>query len=206
MGNQAEAALRLEAGGYTVNGVTVCYNIGGLATLAVATHEGMHQFLYHRLANRLPLWTEEGMATTAEGMTVSGDRVRFTPDANPLRQSDLRKTILRKQWAPLGLLLRTNPKQLVATGRGSPLGYYAQVWALIHWLRNSPELAPRLQRLLDDAAAGRFDQAVPARHLHLGGDVYNNAVALPLFRHYIGEDIEALDAAFRAHAEKLAGL
>jgi hypothetical protein len=206
MGHQAGAALKLEAGGYTVNGVTVCWNIGGIATTSVAAHEGMHQFLYHRLKNRLPLWAEEGLATTCEGINIHRDRVTFTPETNTLRQGNLRDTLLRKQWVPLGMLLQSDPKELVATGRGSVLGYYAQVWALMHWLRNTPEFSGGLRRMLEDAAAGRFKDAVPPRHLQLPQAHYNRAVALPLFRYYIAEDIESLNDRFRRYAEKLAGL
>lgn len=206
MGRRAGAALKLEAGGYTVNGVTVCWNIGGLATTSVAVHEGMHQFLYHRLANRLPLWAEEGLATTCEGLGIQSDRVHFTPDRNLLRLSNLRQTLLRKEWVPLGLLLQSDPKELVVSGQGSVLGYYAQVWALMHWLRNTPPYDEGLKALLADAAAGRFEQVVPARHLQLPPAHYNRAVAMPLFRHYIAEDIESLNDAFQAYAENLAGL
>jgi hypothetical protein len=206
MGRHAGAALNLQAGGYTVNGVTVCWNIGGMASVTVACHEGMHQFLYHRMQQPLPLWAEEGLATTMEGIGIHGNRVRFTPDFNAMRLSDLRTTFTRREWIPLGRLLQSNPKQIVASGRGSALGYYAQVYALMHWLRNTPRHAAGLQRMLDDAAGGQFGRIVPARHLQRRGDRYTAAVALPLFRHYIGHSIEALDTEFRAYAEDLAGL
>jgi len=45
----------IDNGGYSYRGVNVCWNIGGIATYSVASHEGMHQFLYHRLKNKLPL-------------------------------------------------------------------------------------------------------------------------------------------------------
>ena len=93
-GPQAGTYLKIEAGGYYRNGVCVFWDIGGLGTLAVASHEGLHQFLHHRLRQSLPIWMEEGLATLSEGYHVEGERVWFTPERNLFRFRDLRVAIV----------------------------------------------------------------------------------------------------------------
>jgi hypothetical protein len=206
MGPAAEPLLSLEAGGYTIGGVTVCWDIGGLATWSVAAHEGMHQFLHMHLRNRLPAWADEGLATNSEGFVLQGDTVRFDATRNVARITDLRQAIIGDQWRPLEELLGTRSARAIAGQRKSALGYYGQLWALVHFLGGHEIHAAALRRLLADAQAGRFAQVVPASHLRLGGEAYDRVVGVTLFRHYITTDLEAFEREYRAHARALAKL
>ena len=90
LGPRSETYLKLEAGGYMVDGVCVLWDLNRVTTtFSVASHEGLHQFLYHRLQDRIPMWLEEGLCANAEGMTIDRKAVRFTPADNPSRYSSL---------------------------------------------------------------------------------------------------------------------
>jgi hypothetical protein len=205
---QAGQYLSLQAGGYCHRGVCVFWDIGVLATFSVGSHEGMHQFLYHRLRNRLPMWLEEGLCTVAEGYHVESDRVTFTADRNTIRFADLRTAIVQGRWIPLRKLLAMDSSDAVTGGTERAVGYYGQLWALIQFLRSRPVYRSGMERMLADAAAGRFaavlaEMGQPARG---GGRAYNQAVSEPLFVHYISSEIGAFEKEFRAFATKLARL
>jgi len=191
----------IEDGGYTYKGVTVCWEIGRTATLSVASHEGMHQYLYHTLRDRLPLWAEEGLATTAEGFVLDRGRIRFTPDHNLMRLSDLRTAILSGHWRKLSALLTTNT---LAVARGGSVektvGYYGQLYALMRFLRENERYAPKWQAMFDDARTGRLRERLSppqqARHRLR----YDPDIAMRLFRQYVTEDLEGFEREFYAYA------
>ena len=205
-------SINITAGGYCLNGVCVFWDIGLLNSLSVAAHEALHQFFFFRLRDRLPMWLEEGLCVTAEGFDLRGGGVVFTPDENTSRFSDLRNALVHQHWWPLKKLLPSHSME--ALGKGSDakaIGYYGQLWALARMLRSVEPYRTGLRKMLRDAEAGRFHQA-----LHLPPEalaelrrrplIYNRHVAEKLFRHYISDDLDAFDRKFRAYAEKIAGL
>ena len=200
-------AMTIEDGGYTYKGVTVCWDIGGMATFAIVSHEGMHQFLYYNLRNRLPLWAEEGLASTAEGFVLERNQVRFTPDINVIRLANLREAILNDYWLPLKTLLTTNTKQ-VARRRNTQktVGYYGQLYALMSFLRSHPSYRLKWRNMLSDALTGRFGQVLTPPELRLRGQRYHRAVDLTLFRYYISTDLDAFEREFYAFARQLVKL
>lgn len=204
-------SVQIETGGYTADGVCVFWDIGPLHTLSVAAHEGLHQFFYHRLRERNPMWLEEGLCATAEGFEITDRGVVFTPDRNNSRFSDLRQTITRGYWKPLEELLKMHSMDAAREGFSEKaVGYYGQLWALMHMIRHTPRYRAGMERLLADASAGRFHTVlgVSRRQLHRmrrNPLTYNRAVSLPLFRHYINDDLEAFQAEYRAYAENLVG-
>ena len=202
-GRYAGPAMAIEDGGYTYKGVTVCWDIGRTATLAVASHEGMHQFLYYNLRNRLPIWAAEGLSTIAEGFIIERDQVRFTPDRNIMRLADLRRAILEDYWLPLETLITTNTPQ-VARRRSTPrtVGYYGQLYALMSFLRSSSSYRPRWRNMFSDAVTGHFGEVLTPAEMRLRGLQYHNAVDLPLFRYYITTDLEAFEKEFHAFARR----
>ena len=144
MGPGAKTFRHVEAGGYTYRSVTVCWNIGGLATFSVAAHEGMHQFLHRNLRNRLPAWADEGLATVAEGFVLRGQTVpihphtkrtsthrpakghprRKTPHAARTAKHPKRPSRLREANLGAGILRTTlGADELPATGRNVPCGH-----------------------------------------------------------------------------------
>jgi hypothetical protein len=203
-GRYAGSYLLVEYGGYTHEGVAVCWDIGGLATYGVAMHEGLHQFLWCRLKQRLPAWFEEGLAACCEGFDLADGRLVLQPFRNLLRQATLRETILQGRWRPLEQLLPATPGQAVSGGAHDAADYYSQVWALQCFLQDDDARRAGLHRMIADAAAGRL--RLPDHAGRLRGVAYNSAVSVPLFTTYISEDLTGMNAAWRAHARRLAGL
>ncbi len=204
-GSGAETAEKLEAGGYTYKGVTVCWNIGQVVTYSIAAHEGMHQFLYHRLKNKLPLWAEEGLATNSEGFVFDPGRVRFLWDNNVLRIVDLRQAILGDYWIPLEKLLVTSPAAEIKEREEKALGYYGQVWALVNFLRNDPTYSPRWQQMMKDAESGQFHK-IFAHQRPAPGIRRPKALSRRIFEHYINQDINAFEAEYKTYCRKLVKL
>ena len=103
--HQIGRRVNIEAGGYCRDGVCVFWDIGILASLSVAAHEGLHQFFHFRLRDRLPMWLEEGMCVVAEGYVVERGAVVFTPARNVSRFNDLRNALVGQHWRGLKELL-----------------------------------------------------------------------------------------------------
>jgi len=212
VGRQARLYLGIEAGGYCYRGVCVFWDMGGVGGLSTASHEGMHQFLYHRLADHLPMWLEEGLGTLAEGYQIDGQWVKFTPGRNVSRFTDLRRAIVQDWWIALPDLLPMDGGDAVKLGfTEKTVGYYGQVWALGEFLRTDPRYSPGRARLLADAEAGRLHKALgmtpeALKRLYRRGRLYNKVVSLPLFKHYITEDLAGFEKRYRAFAEKLVRL
>ncbi len=201
--------LSIEAGGYCYKGICVFWDLGGRGTFSVAAHEGLHQFLYRRMRNHLPMWAEEGLCVSAEGHEITARSVRFTPDDNPFRFSSLRKAILREYWMPIRKLLPLDGGDLATGGTARAVGYYAQLWALSMFLRSHPVYGDGLKRMIEDAERGGFREELdipPEQWRTLRGRRYNRVVSAPLFRHYITDDLDDFDRQFEDFARRFAGL
>jgi len=212
VGGQWDTYASISAGGYCYKGVCVFWDIGGLSSLSVASHEGLHQLLHHRMKDHLPLWLEEGLATLSEGYEIDGATVRFTPERNVARFTDLRKAIVNDWWIPLEKLLVMDGGDAVQLGAPErAVGYYGQIWALAVFLRTDPQFMPGRRQLIADAEAGRLIDALSetdkqlARQL-VGTRSYNQQVALPLFKRYISTDLEGFERRYKAFARKVARL
>lgn len=210
-GPLAEKFLGIEAGGYCFQGVCVFWDLGPMASLAVASHEGLHQFFFHRLKHRLPAWLEEGLCATAEGYEIAAQSVRFTPQQNTMRFSNLRDALVAGRWIPLGQLLAMDAGDIATRPTEEAVGYYGQLWALVQFIRSREPYRLGLQRLLADAEAGRLDAAMGLTPdafsaLLAKGRLYNQAVGEKLFRHYICDDLTGFEQAFRPYAARLAKL
>lgn len=206
-----EAYLSIEAGGYCYKGVCVFWDLGGLRTLRVAAHEGLHQFLHNRMKDRLPVWVEEGLCVSTEGHRIDGERVLFTPDTNPFRFSNLRAAILQEHWKPIRKLLPMDAADVTVRSTERAVAYYAQLWALSMMIRSHPVYREGLKRMIADAEGGHLYRAlnlsaVALKKLRRLGRGYNRAIAEPVFRHYITDDLDAFDREFLAFGKKAAGL
>jgi hypothetical protein len=157
--DQAGTFLTLGRGGFTTRGTSVLYYIGRSDTLAIAAHEGWHQYSQRTLGNQVPLWLEEGIATYMEGYISYPDGLpKFRPWANLERYHTLRRAVRADRLIPLSELLRRSPQSFLADGKTRLLVYYAQVWALVHFLAEGEDGRYReaLGRVLTDAARGRL--------------------------------------------------
>jgi hypothetical protein len=206
-----EKYLAIEAGGYFYNGVCVFWDIGGGGTFSVAAHEGLHQFLASRLAERLPTWLEEGLCVSAEGHQFHGDRVLLTPNRNPLRLGSLRTAIVQGHWLPIDKLLRTEPGDVVTQGTRKAVSYYSQLWALSVFIRTHSTYSEGVKRLIRDAEMGRIARTLGVTspemsRLKSRPRAHNRALRELIFRHYINEDLAAFDREYLAFANDLCGL
>jgi hypothetical protein len=164
LGTEAGAYLALGRGGYTSNSEAILYDIGPGDTLTILAHEGWHQFTQSLFKQELPPWLEEGIAAYMEGHRIapeSGEPV-FTPWRNFERFGELRDAVRRGRTVPIDQILDSTAQEYLADGRDRLLTYYAQVWALVHYLREGEDgaYASGLSRMLADCVAGRVSDTL----------------------------------------------
>jgi len=201
-----ELYLGIENGGYCFRGTCVFWDMQHLATLSVASHEGLHQFFHHRLREHIPAWAEEGLCVLAEGFMVQGSLVHFDPEANPMRLLDLRRAISGGRRMALSDLLSSDAGDHIRGSQARGPEYYGQLWALLRFIRSRSTYRAGLERMLRDAADGRLRQALNVPRLMGAGRSYNRAVSVPMFKHYIDADLPGFEARFRSYAKSLAKL
>ena len=162
-GPAAQTFLRIQRGGYAFNRRAVYWDIGPHDTLQVAAHEGWHQYTQAVLKVPLPVWLEEGLATYMAGFRwdptapARAPRPVFRPWSNPERFDTLRTLAAQDRLVPLADLLSSRPQDLIRTSSDDTLAYYAQVWALTHFLAEGAgtRYRPALQALLREHASGK---------------------------------------------------
>lgn len=160
MGDDASTYLALGRGGYTIDGEAVLYDLGRWDTLALAAHEGWHQYTQTVFRHPLPIWLEEGVATYMEGHRWQ--RGEETPIFNPWRNyerfGELREAVRQNELIDLDDLMAGIPQGFLKSGRSKLLTYYAQVWALTHFLVEGEggRYRAALEQLLRDAAEGHL--------------------------------------------------
>lgn len=182
MGDDAEIYLRIQRGGFAAGGRAMYFYIGQRDTLVIAAHEGWHQYTQSTFRSPLPIWLEEGIATYMEGFRWGrrGDSLpRFSPWSNPERFDTLRAAARAGRLMSLEQLLHTAPQDLMTGGGGGgggadgALDYYAQVWALIHFLNEAEDgtYQVALTNMVRDAANGtlmkHFKDAYGSRALSI---------------------------------------
>ncbi|MCL2701189.1 MAG: hypothetical protein FWE88_05795 [Phycisphaerae bacterium] len=204
--------LRIEAGGYCFRGTCVFWDIGGLSSFQVAAHEGLHQFLFFHLTDRVPMWLEEALGTAAEGFQLYNDRVVFSPHYNTGRMANLQAAIVGNRLIPLSKLLTMHAGDAVGQSRpGLAVEYYAQLWSLIMYIRGEPAWRAGMERMLADAAAGRLSEGLGQSPrewaaMRQSGAAYFRTIGELTFRRYITDDLPAFEKGLRDYQRKLAGL
>lgn len=197
MGSSARTYLRIERGGFAAGGRALLWSIGPRDTLAIAAHEGWHQYTQRAFREWLPAWLEEGIATYMEGFVPDPRDPRrpiFSGWANVERFDQLRAAAGRRSLMPLDELLRVSPQSLIDTSTDQTLTYYAQVWALVHFLREGEGEKYRgaLARVAGDAANGRMEGELA---LQMGSPAARRVVLSrsgpAVFAAYFNGDIEA---------------
>lgn len=165
LGSDAGTYLALDRGGYTVDSQAVLFDLGRWDTLALAAHEGWHQYTQGTFRHPLPIWLEEGLATYMEGhrWNRGEEQPSFAPWRNFERFGALREAVRENELIPLDTLLEGMPQNFLRRdGQSKLLTYYGQVWALTHFLAEgeNKRYRPALEELLRDAAAGRIASRV----------------------------------------------
>ncbi len=206
-GHRADTYLRIQRGGYSYNSTAALFDIGIHDTLAIAGHEGWHQYTQRTFDERLPTWLEEAIGAYMEGYRWNDDEPEFLPWRNTERFDQLRRAAARGQLMTLDELVSSTPKDLLdRQGRrqSTTLTYYAQLWALAHFLMEgeSGRYREGLTKMVNDAAAGRYrstlEEASDARAAR--ATVMSGRGALPLIV-YINTDLDELSRQYERFIE-----
>ena len=211
LGRDADLYLGLGRGGFTSDGTSVLYDIGRVDTLTILAHEGWHQFSQKSLKDALPTWLEEGLACWMEGtrMNRDGQPTAFRPWRNFERWNEARNAVGNDATMTLEALLETSPQKCLERGKNDLLTYYAQAWALVHFLNEGDGGRHRegLRRMLRDAAAGtmqaRLEQAaasLDAAARKRAARSRNGALA---FRAYFGDDLAGISESYADFLEAI---
>lgn len=214
LGDQAAPYLKIRRGGFAYSGRALLFDVGTRDTLSLISHEGWHQYTQRTFRQALPAWLEEGIATYMEGHRFGGPgggELTFQPWSNVERFDQLRRAAALNRLMPLRELLSASPGALIGAGgtNDSGLVFYAQVWALTHFLAEGEggKYRPRLEALLRDAAAGNITRSVQrALGANAGSGVSRGTVISmgpPVFMAYFDQDLDAADKAFRAFQDRL---
>jgi len=160
LGSEASQWDSLGRGGLTVDGTGVLYHLDSRGrsrvTLRIAAHEGWHQYAEATFINCLPTWLDEGIGTWMEGFRIRSGHTVFTPASNWDRLSTIRKLVQANRLDSLEYLLQSDPSSLLATGRTTLLGYYAQLWALTSFIVEFEDgkYLPALKKIFRSAFEG----------------------------------------------------
>ena len=182
LGRDAEIYIGLGKGGYTTDSVSVLYDIGRFDTQTIAAHEGWHQFSQQTLQHPLPTWMEEGIACYMEGTRLSrdGGPSTFRPWRNFERWSELREAARAEDLIPVSELLDGTPQEFLQNGKKSLLTYYAQVWALVHFLREGEngKYRDQFSQLIQDSITGKLAGRLALSKAIVGKTMRHRAVEL----------------------------
>ena len=208
---EASMYERLGRGGYTIEGDAVLYDIGRWDTFTIAAHEGWHAYTQRVFRHPLPVWLEEGIACYMEGVrgNSNGAPPTFMPWRNFERFGELRDVVAGERFVPLTELVEGTPQDYLRDGRNTLLGYYAQTWALVHFLVEGEggRYRPGLERLLSDAVEGRIASTIwgssragsrSERRMAIG-----RQVGPAVLREYFNEDISELSSQYDAFVQAL---
>lgn len=212
MGERAPTYLRIDRGGFAAGGRGVFYTAGAgddRTTLAIAAHEGWHQYTQRVMQDPLPIWLDEAMAVYCEGFRDDPSRrggggAEFLPWANPERFDQLRSSWARGKVLSLEELLGASPQNLLQTSTEGTLDYYAQLWALAHFIREDAEMRSGLEALLVDGARGQLRPAMRSRYgARAAGLALESRLGPLLFEAYLAPDLGAASAAYRDFVDRI---
>lgn len=207
-GERANTYLRIRSGGYEENGVTVSHYSRRGATKSVMAHEGLHQFLTMTGRRQLPAWLNEGLACQFEA---------FEPDArgwpvfdarkNFMRRRHLREALRAGQLYKLQELLNTDAGKALRAGEERSRTFYAQVWAVVLFLREPQSRNPYrigFDRLLAELGTPQMsDLAARYRTAAAATDNLRMTQEEAVFRYYITHDLDEFQKKFEEFAREL---
>ncbi len=199
--DNANVYLQIRRGGFAANTRSLLFNIGVHDTIALAAHEGWHQFTQATFRDPLPVYLEEGIATYMEGFRWEGTRPRYLAWSNTERFDQLRTAHHAGRLFSLQELVNTRPQDLLVRVDGAALTWYAQAWALVHFLREHDDGRHRyaLRDLLVDAQSGRM-RAHMAERLGPRGARASliNRLGPGVLLAYVSTDLEQLNDDYQA--------
>lgn len=206
MADQAAELTRIQRGGYAFNGIGVYYDLGLFDTLAIAAHEGWHQYTQRTFKDPLPSWLEEGVAVYMEGHRWAGGVPTFIPWANLERFDQLRKAASRDAIMPLKKVITSKPQDFIGDGDSSLLDFYAHVWALTHFINSGEggKYREKFRDLLDDCVRGGQRRTIASK---LSERAAINALATrsgpAVFQAYFNDDLDEAGREFQSFVTRL---
>lgn len=204
-----EVYARIQTGGFTEGETSLSFYANRSALLATLAHEGWHQYLAATIDQPIPAWLNEGLACYHEALEWIGESPKFTPQRNTFRMNALREAVQRNRLIPLRELLAVDAGWALSHDhREVAQTYYAQVWALMVFLRDGDDAsrAKAFEKMLAEIAAGSFSARVSATQLTTAHDGSALGFGESVFRAYFEASPEALDTEYRGFVEQLAGL
>jgi hypothetical protein len=221
-GALAPLYLKIKSGAYCFEGVCVAYHLGRQSDFSVLAHEGWHQFNNALFQDRLPAWLDEGLAACFEAWRWNNNRFSFVPRLNGARLIPLKNAISSVRLFTLADLLRLEPGQVVMGAsnepppnddtelQGAPGVYYAQVYALIRFLReeNYGRRLMTLRKILDDALQGRWNLPQPWQDESRRKNIpltrrWNMEVGPYIFEQYLGPPSGDIESEYLAFCRKI---
>ncbi len=192
MGARADTYLKIRAGGYSYDGISVAYLLDRYSTFGVLAHEGFHQFSSSRLSHRIPAWMEEGLACNFEAHFWRSGQPDFAPDLNEFRIKALKQALLRGSLFSLSEILTMDAGQAIGMSAKKTGIFYAQSWALTRFLQEGQngKHRPAFRKMLSDAANGT--------------NLYSQSRAVEIFESYFQEDLDTIGENFIWYARFLA--
>lgn len=201
-----EVYARIVSGGFAEGTTSVSFHRSRSSTLATLAHEGWHQYVAASVPGPMPAWLDEGFACYHEAVDFAGAEPRFTPQHNTFRINSLRDALQADRLLPLSEIIDTNAGDIITHGHaGIAQVYYAQVWALVTFLKHGDEgrYAAGLQLMLNHIADGSFHVRSGAARL-TGNDGAAESAAHSVFRTYFSRSVEEITEPYREHLIRIA--
>lgn len=208
MGEEADTYLRIQRGGFTSRGQSVLWEIGPRDTYTMIAHEAWHAYTQTTFKEPLPVSWEEALSTYMEGFRFdfAKGEATFRPWANMERFDRLREAHAQGRLLPLAEWQRATPQRLMERSPALALDFYAQGWAVVHFLNEGQEgtHAAALRELVSDAARGGTAAKIREQLGGRAAGAYTSRRAgVDLFKVYTGAGAEELDAEFTAFVERV---
>ncbi len=209
-GDQGQRLIQIPRGGFAARGQAFLFDIGSGDTLLIAAHEGWHQYTQSTFRERLPIWAEEGIATFMEGHRWTGREVKFQPWFNVERFDRLRDAHAAGELLTLEELLTYTTDGLLISSDNRAITWYAQVWSLVHFLREGEggKYRGAFARMLSDAAQGQLGQVVVAgvaRRPDTRPALLAGQTGPAVFRAYFEPDLSKAQREYSAFVSRIVG-
>jgi len=166
-----------------------------------------HQYVDAATDERVPAWANEGLATWFESHEWDDVTPVFTPTKNMFRCASLARGVKSGELFSLRELLATHAGRVATLSKSKVATYYAQVWALIRFLKEGDGVRRPYEAAFETflAELGSSQMALRAgaylaSHPHAGEMSFGEAV----FRGYFTDDVDGFEATYRAYCERLA--
>jgi len=205
---QARVYQHITSGGFAdqATATGVFYAIGRDRTLAVAAHEGLHQYVARHFKSPIPAWLNEGLATQMETFELHDGVPEFVPRRNLFRKNDLMAAFVDEHVKLFELpeFLTMHAGHAVVSPTKPTATYYAQAWSLLLYLRQGANEAWRegFRRMLGEAGTDAMQAAAKAYRVATP-DAADLSFGEIVFRYYITEDYDAFMADYTQFARDL---